>query len=147
MKKGGRPSAKIAESSTTRLLRSLSTPSLIALTKIAHRRDPQGVPGERPERLLSQPLRSIIIGRRPQERPVQPRQRDRYFESIRDAFRYPVQWEKKEGTKTVCQSRSERREQLFSMGIAGVGKRRSPGQGGSYKRTDKSEVVCRKVRR
>lgn len=51
-----------------------------------------------------------------------------------------------EGTRTICQRRSERREQLFRMGIAGRNKRRSPGSGGRYKRTAESYYHCRKVR-
>lgn len=48
------------------------------------------------------------------------------------------------GERTVCQKRAERREELFKKGIAGRGRRRSPGQGGSYRRTRDSEVTCRR---
>lgn len=44
--------------------------------------------------------------------------------------------------KTLCKRRSERRENLFSLGIAGSGRRRSPGQGGRYKRDQNSRISC-----
>lgn len=51
------------------------------------------------------------------------------------------------GTKSICQKRSERREILFKLGIAGKGQRRSPGAGGRYRRREESMMSCRKVRR
>lgn len=51
------------------------------------------------------------------------------------------------GTKSVCQRRSERRSQLFRMGIAGKNKRRSPGTNGTYRRNEESQLTCKTVRR
>lgn len=46
------------------------------------------------------------------------------------------------GEKSLCARRHSRRVALFKIGIAGVGKRRSPGKGGSYRRTEASNMVC-----
>lgn len=46
--------------------------------------------------------------------------------------------------KSICVRRAERREQLFKMRVAGRGLRRSPGQGGHYRRTENSELSCRR---
>ena len=43
---------------------------------------------------------------------------------------------------SLCQTRSERRVALFQLRIAGKGLRRSPGRGGTYRRTDSSQVTC-----
>lgn len=45
---------------------------------------------------------------------------------------------------TVCRKRHERRRQLFRTGIAGRNKRKSPGQNGTYLRTNESEQTCRR---
>lgn len=41
-----------------------------------------------------------------------------------------------------CQRRKSRKQALFSLKIAGKGKRRSPGNGGTYKRTETSNLSC-----
>lgn len=41
-----------------------------------------------------------------------------------------------------CVKRKIRRSVLYALGIAGTGKRRSPGQGGTYKRTEESSLSC-----
>lgn len=46
----------------------------------------------------------------------------------------------------VCSIRSERRSALFAIRKAGNGFRKSPGKGGSYRRTPDSETTCRKTR-
>ncbi len=46
--------------------------------------------------------------------------------------------------KTVCQRRTRRRSTLFSKGIAGINKRKSPGTRGRYKYTSDSEKSCRR---
>lgn len=148
MKKGNKPSVQSTEPKRSELLRADIFPKLIAIKTILDQRRPDASSIERLGRMLQLPSRAIIIGRRPLQRPVQTiKRRDPYFQSIRDAFKYPVQWERKETTKTVCEKRDERREKLFAMGIAGVGSHRSPGQGGSYKRTKGSEISCKRVRR
>jgi len=43
---------------------------------------------------------------------------------------------------SLCEQRHNRRKVLFQMRIAGTGKRKSPGQGGTYKRTELSKVGC-----
>lgn len=145
MSKGKSPSDQSSEATKSDLLRTLIIPRLIALTKNAQQRRPEDVQSVRPERLLGQPLRSIIIGRRPQQRPVQAinKHRVELYPGHKNLFVKKVT----KGYITVCQKRSERREQLFAMGIAGFGRRRSPGQGGSYKRTQESQIVCKKERR
>jgi len=50
------------------------------------------------------------------------------------------------GTKTICQRRSDRRRALFKLHVAGSRKRRSPGSGGSYRRTPDSYYHCRTSR-
>ncbi len=50
------------------------------------------------------------------------------------------------GTKSICTQRGQRRRRLFSMAIAGKNRRRSPGRGGHYKRTEDSQLHCRTVR-
>ncbi|AXH78103.1 MAG: hypothetical protein [Microviridae sp.] len=47
---------------------------------------------------------------------------------------------------SICQRRSVRRSVLFMNQIAGKGRRKSPGQGGHYRKTDQSEMSCHKVR-
>lgn len=46
--------------------------------------------------------------------------------------------------KTVCQKRHERKAVLFARGIAGKGRRRSPGKDHTYKHTSDSNVSCRR---
>lgn len=41
-----------------------------------------------------------------------------------------------------CKVRKSRRQILFSQGVAGFNKRRSPGRGGTYIRTDDSRKGC-----
>lgn len=43
---------------------------------------------------------------------------------------------------SICESRGARRRVLFKIGIAGHGKRKSPGQGGSYRRNEQSKKQC-----
>lgn len=50
-------------------------------------------------------------------------------------------------TATLCKRRSERREYLFRIKVAGFGRRRSPGAGGSYRRTLDSSYSCVSYRR
>lgn len=45
--------------------------------------------------------------------------------------------------RSVCQARHERRRVLFASRVAGPRLRRSPGSGGTYKRTVDSETSCR----
>ncbi len=47
-----------------------------------------------------------------------------------------------ESVRKLCRNRKDRRKTLFIRGIAGKNKRRSPGAGGTYKRTPLSEVSC-----
>lgn len=51
------------------------------------------------------------------------------------------------GTRTICSLRRYRRATLFALGIAGRGQRKSPGQGGTYRRTEDSQLTCNVVRR
>lgn len=51
-----------------------------------------------------------------------------------------------EATYRVCARRARRREHLFRIQIAGRNRRRSPGRGGTYRRTLDSLTTCRKVR-
>lgn len=148
MSKGHRTSDQRSEIQRSDLLRTDIVPKLIAFKSILNQKRIDATTVERLWRLLPQPARAIIIGRRPQERTFRSiKKRDPYLQSIRDAFRYPVQLERKqEGVKTVCQKRDERRETLFSMGIAGINQRKSPGQGGSYKRNKDSQIECKKER-
>lgn len=41
-----------------------------------------------------------------------------------------------------CRERVVRRTQLFKMGIAGKGKKKSPGRNGTYVRTETSSLAC-----
>ncbi len=69
---------------------------------------------------------------------------ERYRQQMRD-LKYPLR--EIAGTRTICQQRAERREALFKTGVAGTGRRRSPGRDRTYMRTEESQVHCRKVRR
>lgn len=51
------------------------------------------------------------------------------------------------GTRSVCSIRYQRRKTLFSIGVAGRNRRKSPGAGGTYKRTHESYFTCRRKRR
>lgn len=51
------------------------------------------------------------------------------------------------GVKSVCQRRLDRRQVLFRLGVAGRGRRRSPGSGGHYRRSMESQVTCQEIRR
>lgn len=44
--------------------------------------------------------------------------------------------------KTPCEARKDRRKVLFAYSIAGKNLRKSPGQGGTYKRTELSKYSC-----
>lgn len=44
--------------------------------------------------------------------------------------------------RSLCKIRHLRRIMLFKMGIAGKGKRKSPGTGGTYRRTEESTQHC-----
>lgn len=50
------------------------------------------------------------------------------------------------GVRSVCQARSLRRRILFGSRVAGLNIRRSPGRGGTYRRTVDSNTSCEKVR-
>lgn len=45
-------------------------------------------------------------------------------------------------THSICHQRSDRRSVLFMKKIAGIGRKRSPGSGGTYKRTEDSQASC-----
>lgn len=51
------------------------------------------------------------------------------------------------GTRTICETRSARRQILFRLGIAGKGRRNSPGSGGTYRRTPDSYYHCTTIRK
>lgn len=60
------------------------------------------------------------------------------FAEIRDALFHEA------APKSVCQSRAERQAVLFAKKIAGrPGK--SPGKGGTYRRTDTSHITCERT--
>lgn len=145
MTRDHRSSVQSTEVTKSDLLRTIIIPQLMALKNKAPQRRLEDARGLQPDRRYVAPVRSIIIGRRPKERPVQAINKPRveFYPGYRKLFEQNVT----KGYRTVCQKRSERREQLFRMGISGPGRRRSPGQGGSYKRTEGSQIVCRKVRR
>lgn len=44
---------------------------------------------------------------------------------------------------STCETRQKRRQTLFSLKIAGKGKKRSPGTGGTYRKTPDSNTTCR----
>lgn len=143
MTKGKSSSVQSTKTTERDLLRTLLIPTVIAIKKYAQQRRPEDSQGVRPERLIYQPLRSIIIGPRPIQRPIQS--------NIKRLHTYKNMFgrteDKNKGYVTVCQKREDRRESLFALGVAGHGRRRSPGQGGSYRRTQDSNIVCKKVRR
>lgn len=145
MTKGKSSSDQRSEVTKSDLLRTIIIPQLMALQKNAQQRRPQDVQGVRPDRLVQRPVRSIIIGPRPQQRPLQAINKSRA--DIYPGYKALFDQKVKKGYRTVCKKRDERREQLFAMGIAGSGRRRSPGQGGSYKRTEGSQISCKRVRR
>lgn len=49
--------------------------------------------------------------------------------------------------RSLCQTRSDRRVTLFRLRIAGKGLRKSPGAGGTYHRTETSQISCSTDRR
>lgn len=51
------------------------------------------------------------------------------------------------GTTTICDRRGARRRALFVHQIAGRGRRKSPGAGGTYHRTPDSQASCREYRK
>lgn len=51
------------------------------------------------------------------------------------------------GTRSICEQRAQRREHLFRVGIAGPNRRRSPGRGGHYRRTQDSYYSCKTYRK
>lgn len=85
-----------------------------------------------------------LIGLRSQVRTERMRQRVKDPLGTQRALKESLR--ERQGTKSVCAQRSQRRQVLFSLKIAGKNRRRSPGKGGHYRRTDQSDMVCRKVR-
>lgn len=51
------------------------------------------------------------------------------------------------GVRSVCQARGLRRRILFGSRVAGRNIRRSPGRGGTYRRTADSSTTCEKVKK
>lgn len=49
-----------------------------------------------------------------------------------------------EARHSVCLRRARRREMLFKMRVAGKNLRKSPGKGGTYRRTEESEYTCKR---
>lgn len=144
-----RPSVQRTKTQEQGLLRSVTLPRLLALETMSQdvgtvRRGRQ-VPSSQPHVWVN-PLvdRLPILGLRSQRQKVAGRvQRTEKYgvRSLEDPLREVP------GTRTICQKRSERRALLFKMGIAGKGKRKSPGQGGTYKRNEESITTCRTYRR
>lgn len=145
MNRNRRPSEQSSEIKKNDLLRSDLFPKLIAIKTIVDQRRPDASVIDRLGRMVVTSSRAIIIGRRPLQGPMMIRNRPRseMYPGYKELFKTSIQ----KGTVTVCQKRDQRREKLFAMGIAGNNKRQSPGNGGTYKRDENSEVVCRKVRR
>lgn len=135
-----RPSEQSSEIVRSDLLRSLTVPALIAL---AYKNEPRTLQvARKQENLIYRPIPQKVFNLGQVQRPQQVL-RDKQKSTIqtyRDAFKLPQKLSVVK--KTLCQRRSERREQLFRMGTAGAGRRRSPGQGGSYKRNEKSRISC-----
>lgn len=144
MTRNTRPSEQSSQTQRSDLLR-LNVPEEIALRKIFDPRRLDASRIDRPMNLLQQQINRVIIGLKPRQRPVQAINRPRV--GIYTGLKVIGDQKQTKGYRTVCQRRSERRESLFAMGIAGSGRRRSPGQGGSYKRTEGSQIICKKVRR
>lgn len=61
-----------------------------------------------------------------------------------EQFYYPKLLSSIPGPKSMCERRHIRKGVLFSLRIAGKGLRRSPGKGGSYRRTVESSLSCRR---
>ncbi len=72
------------------------------------------------------------------------RERQMYFASeMEEAERIPMHQiirEEDQARHSVCQARAIRQGVLFATGIAG--KKKSPGKGGTYKRTATSSISC-----
>lgn len=137
MSKGKRTSDQRSQVRTNDLLRTDIFPKLILIKTILDQRRPDASTIERLGRLIPQPLRATIYDPRQRQRSLQSNiKRTELYKGQRSLFNQKVV------KKTLCQRRSSRREQLFAMGIAGSGQRRSPGQGGSYKRTPNSKISC-----
>lgn len=145
MIKGKAPSVQRTETTTSDLLRTKLIPNLIALKTILDQRRPDASTVERLGRMLQLPSRAIKVYPRLNKRPVQAINKPRV--GIYAGLKVISDQKQTKGYRTVCQRRSERRESLFAMGIAGPGRRRSPGQGGSYKRSEGSQIICKTVRR
>lgn len=56
----------------------------------------------------------------------------------------PIRIGKPSASHRICAKRSVRRSVLFASGVAGIGKRRSPGRNGTYYRSSESETTCKK---
>lgn len=101
---------------------------------------------QRPVWFRAKPERLPLLGLRSQRQPVEGRLQGRgEIYRGRDALFSPLRTTR--GTRSICQIRSERRQHLFKLGIAGKGRRFSPGQGGTYKRKADSYYSCTKVRK
>lgn len=135
-----RPSEQSSQTQRSDLLRTLIVPKLIALN---YKNVPTTAQVVKQIAFAVQRLNQTkIMAYRPQQRPSQP---------IRTVSRmqmypgYKALWRNKDNTvvkKKLCKRRSDRREQLFRMRIAGPGRRRSPGQGGRYERNNESRISC-----
>lgn len=88
--------------------------------------------------------RLALLGLRSQAQKVVMRAPQSIISQVQDVF---FREEGIPGTKSVCRKRMDRRQVLFRMGIAGRGRRRSPGSGGHYRRSERSQVTCDVVRR
>lgn len=119
--------------------RSLPRPRFVLPTKLFRRR-PKTVFSKSKRRLLTTPERRLYTVRRVAKNVT----RTLLDQVAGDIYRVPaIELFKKTPAVSVCSRRGERREVLFAARVAGY-RGRSPGRGGSYKRTPESTQVCRR---
>lgn len=152
-----KPSGKrVARQGARRAIAPLPLPSGVSPTALEKRfglsvafraRVPTGPPDRVAASILRRrvPLLGEVIHRYQKDVDTQERRERRA--KFYSARRLAREMNKVEGTYTICGRRARRREHLFRIGVAGRNRRRSPGRGGSYRRTPDSSYQCRERRR
>lgn len=134
--------------SPTRRVPRFNIPRLLLTERLSQNLAPRGIPNPMVQRsvLVRQFLKANrlpLVGLRSQRERVVLRSDQTIDRPLIHQWDVPANVP---AVKSVCQARHLRRRLLFKIGIAGIGRRRSPGRGGTYRRNVDSETSCQKVR-
>ena len=130
-----------------RSLPKYTVPRLAILTSMLREQESQQI--SIPQKKIIKSAVSVRLARREQRFPItiganpfrrKTKNQSLFAEGIRRATKATTEELNKHH---VCQKRKTRKKTLFAYGVAGKGKRRSPGKNRTYQKTSESFISCK----